>query len=47
VLYLLRIGNLIELRAEPVERAAPDASILAQFGFTLTPRVSTREPRSR
>jgi len=47
VLYLLRIDNLIELRAEPVDRTASDAAILAQFGFTLTPYVSTRETRSR
>lgn len=47
VLYLLRIDNLIELRAEPVDRTASDAEILTQFGFTLTPHVPTRESRSR
>ncbi|MBX0299131.1 hypothetical protein K2F54_03980 [Cryobacterium sp. 1639] len=47
VLYILRIDNLLELRAEPVDRTASDATILAQFGFTLTPYVSTRETRSR
>ena len=47
VLYLLRIGNLLELRAEPVDRTASDDTILKQFGFTLTPHVTTRESRSR
>lgn len=47
VLYLLRIGNLLELRAEPVDRTASDDTILKQFGFTLTPHVATRESRSR
>lgn len=47
VLYLLRIDNLIELRAEPVDRSASDEEILTQFGFTLTPHVATRESRSR
>ncbi|TFB98696.1 hypothetical protein E3O42_15125 [Cryobacterium adonitolivorans] len=47
VLYLLRIGNLIELRAEPVDRTLSDDAILQQFGFTLTPHVVTRESRSR
>jgi len=47
VLYLLRIANLVELRAEPVRRASTNEQILAQFGFTLTPVVVTRESRSR
>ena len=47
ILCLLRIGNLIELRAEPVDRTASDEAILSQFGFTLTPHVATRESRSR
>ncbi|PRY67147.1 hypothetical protein B0I08_10740 [Glaciihabitans tibetensis] len=47
VLYLLRIGNLIELRAEPVDRTASDDMIMKQFGFTLTPYLLTRESRSR
>lgn len=47
VLYLLRIDNLVELRAEPVDRSASDEAILTQFGFTLTPHVTTRETRSR
>ena len=47
VLHLLRIGNLLELRAEPVDRTASDDTILKQFGFTLTPHVTTRESRSR
>jgi hypothetical protein len=47
ILCLSRIGNLLELRAEPVENGASDAAILSQFGFTLTPYVATRESRSR
>lgn len=47
ILCLLRIGSLIELRAEPVDRSAPDEAILSQFGFTLTPYVAPRESRSR
>jgi hypothetical protein len=47
VLYMLRVGNLIELRAEPVDRSATDDSILKQFGFTLTPYLPPRESRSR
>ena len=47
ILCLSRIGNLLELRAEPVETGASDAAILSQFGFTLTPYVATRESRSR
>lgn len=47
VLYLLRIANLIELRAEPVDRNASDDAILKQFGFSLTPQVATRDFRSR
>ena len=47
VLYLLRVANHVELRAEPVDRAATNASVLAQFGFELTPFVAPRETRSR
>ncbi|POH63497.1 MULTISPECIES: hypothetical protein [Cryobacterium] len=47
ILCLLRVGNLVELRAEPVDRTASDEAILSQFGFTLTPHVATRESRSR
>jgi hypothetical protein len=47
ILCLSRIGNVLELRAEPVERTDSDAAILKQFGFTLTPYVATRESRSR
>lgn len=47
VLYLVRIGNLLELRAEPVDRSASDESILDQFGFSLTPYLPNRETRSR
>jgi hypothetical protein len=47
VLYMLRIGNLVELRAEPVDRSASDDSIMKQFGFTLTPYLPPRESRSR
>ena len=47
ILCLSRIGNLLELRAEPVETGASDAAILSQFGFTLTPFIATRESRSR
>jgi hypothetical protein len=47
VLYLLRIGSLVELRAAPVDRGATDASLLRQFGFALTPFLETRESRSR
>ena len=47
VLSLLTVNNLIELRAEPVDRAASNETILAQFGFTLTPHLTTRESRSR
>ena len=47
ILCLSRIGNLLELRAEPVETGASDAAILSQFGFTLTPYIATRESRSR
>ena len=47
VLSLLRIGSVIELRAEPVDRSASDESILKQFAFTLTPFLVTRASRSR
>jgi hypothetical protein len=47
ILCLTRIGNLLELRAEPVDRNDSDAAILNQFGFSLTPYVATRESRSR
>ena len=47
VLYLLRVGNLVELRAEPVDSGASNASVLAQFGFELTPFVAPRESRNR
>ena len=47
VLYLLRIGGVIELRAEPVDRSASDESILKQFSFVLTPFLVTRASRSR
>jgi hypothetical protein len=47
ILCLSRIGNVLELRAEPVDKNAPDAAILTQFGFTLTPYVAPRESRSR
>jgi hypothetical protein len=47
ILCLARIGNVLELRAEPVDRSDSDAAILNQFGFTLTPYVAPRESRSR
>jgi hypothetical protein len=47
ILCLARIGNLLELRAEPVDRSLSDAAIVHQFGFTLTPYVPPRESRSR
>jgi hypothetical protein len=47
ILCLLRVGNLVELRAEPVDRSSSDEAILSQFGFTLTPSVAPRESRSR
>jgi hypothetical protein len=47
VLYMMRINNLLELRAEPVDRSATDDSIMKQFGFTLTPYLPPRETRSR
>jgi hypothetical protein len=47
VLYMMRVGNLLELRAEPVDRSASDESVLKQFGFTLTPYLPPRESRSR
>jgi hypothetical protein len=47
ILCLARIGNVLELRAEPVHRSDSDAAILNQFGFTLTPYVAPRESRSR
>jgi hypothetical protein len=47
ILCLSRIGNVLELRAEPVDRNTSDAQILNQFGFTLTPFVAPRESRSR
>ena len=47
VLYLLRVAHEVELRAEPVDRAASNSDILRQFGFELTPYVAPRETRSR
>ena len=47
VLSLLRIGGVIELRAEPVDRSASDETILKQFSFVLTPFLVTRASRSR
>ena len=47
VLSLLRIGSRVELRAEPVDRAASDESIHRQFAFVLTPFLVTRASRSR
>ena len=47
VLYLLRVGNLLELRAEAVSRTATDEAIYADFGFSMTPPFPTRDPRSR
>jgi hypothetical protein len=36
VLYVVRIGAVLELRAEFVPADAPDAAIWAMFGFTMT-----------
>lgn len=36
VLYLVRIGSVLELRAEFVPADASDAAIWAMFGFTMT-----------
>ena len=47
VLYLLRVGNLVELRAEAVSRTAPDEVIYRDFGFSMTPRFTARDQRSR
>ncbi|RFA16953.1 hypothetical protein B7R22_01200 [Subtercola boreus] len=47
VLTLLRIGALIELRAEPVARALSPAELHREFGFQLTARFDARQPRTR
>lgn len=47
VLYLLKTGGLLELRAEPVARSESDESIHRRFAFTLTPFLVTRASRSR
>lgn len=47
ILTLLRVGNLIELRAEPVARALAPVDIHRGFGFELTHPLATREPRRR
>ncbi|MCX6498685.1 MAG: hypothetical protein NTU93_07765 [Arthrobacter sp.] len=36
VLYVVRVGAVLELRAEFVPADAPDAAIWARFGFTMT-----------
>ncbi|RFA23562.1 hypothetical protein B7R25_01395 [Subtercola boreus] len=47
VLSLLRVGNLIEFRAEPVTREATPAQLHREFGFSMTPHLTAREPRRR
>lgn len=46
-LSLLRVENLLELRAEPFERSADAESLLQQFGYELTPTLTPRTARSR
>jgi len=36
VLYVARVGSVLELRAEFVPADAPDAAIWGMFGFTMT-----------
>lgn len=45
VLSALRVGNLLELRAEPVDRSLDDDAIFALFGFDITPYVAPRVSR--
>lgn len=47
VLSVLRVGNLLELRGEPVGRELDDAAIFGQFGFAMTPYVASRVSRGR
>jgi hypothetical protein len=47
VLSVLRVGNLLELRGEPVDRGLDDAAIFDLFGFELTPYVAPRFSRGR
>jgi hypothetical protein len=47
VLSVLRVGNLLELRGEPVDRNLDDAAIFDLFGFVLTPYVAPRVSRER
>ncbi|CAN5204501.1 hypothetical protein BH09ACT1_BH09ACT1_02040 [soil metagenome] len=47
VLSVLRVGNLLELRGEPVDRGLDDAAIFDLFGFETTPYVASRVSRGR
>lgn len=46
VLHLLRIDNVVELRAESIDKETPDESIWQQFGFVMTHRVAAQRTRS-
>ncbi|MBG0739821.1 hypothetical protein IV500_10535 [Paeniglutamicibacter antarcticus] len=47
VLALLRVDNLIELRAEPVPAGMNDQDIWAEFGFSMTRKVTVQGNRGR
>lgn len=46
-LSVIRVGRVLELRAEPLGRGATAASTLADFGFVPTQLVLTRDDRRR
>lgn len=46
-LTVMRIGNLLEVRAEPIIRSATDEEVHQQFGFVMTSQVALRDPRNR
>ncbi len=47
ILALLRVDNLIELRAEPVPAGMTDQDIWAEFGFSMTRKVAVQGNRGR
>jgi hypothetical protein len=46
VLALLRIGGLLELRAEPLDEPSPLEAVLRRFGFVPTTSVAPRRSRT-
>ncbi|MDQ6739770.1 MAG: hypothetical protein M3021_05225, partial [Actinomycetota bacterium] len=47
ILSLLRVDNLLEMRAEPVPAGITDQDIWQEFGFSMTRRVTLQGNRGR